>query len=93
MTIWNKNVRMGDSTLGVAVEDPWMHLHVFVGLESIPAIARMAIVVNNDVNIQQILVLIMIISVVVNQDIEEAAAEFNLSGRLPEQTNVGLVLI
>ena len=49
-------------------------------LKNIPAIVRMAIIVDNNTNIQWILVLIVIICVVINQDIRNAVAEFNLSG-------------
>ena len=53
----------------------------------------MAIIVNDDTNVEGVLVLITIIGVVVYQDVGELSTKFNLSRRLPEQAGDNLILV
>lgn len=53
----------------------------------------MAIIVNDDTNVEGVLVLITIIGVVVYQDVGEPSTKFNLSRRLPEQAGDNLILV
>ena len=53
----------------------------------------MAIIVDDDTDVEGILVLIMIIGVVVYQDVGELSTKFNLSRRLPEQAGDNLILV
>ena len=53
----------------------------------------MAIIVDDDTNVEGVLVLITIIGVVVYQDVGELSTKFNLSRRLPEQASDNLILV
>jgi hypothetical protein len=53
----------------------------------------MAIVVDDDANIERILVLIAVIGIVIDEDIRESAKQFHLLWRLPEQPSYCLVLV
>ena len=54
---------------------------------------RVAIIVDDDTDVEGVLVLITIIGVVVYQDVGELLTKFNLSRRLPEQAGDNLILV
>lgn len=93
MAVRHKKLQRIDCTLNVTLEHPGVHCNVFMWLECIPTIVRMAIIVNNNTNIEGVLILITIISVVVYQDIWELLTQFDLSGRLPVQPCHNLIFI
>ena len=93
VTVAEKTLRMGASTLQVTAEDPVMGFNIFGFMKGIPEITRCQKGVDTDSNVQRISVSISVICIIIDEDVREAPGKFSLYRRLPPKPDNLLILV